>query len=142
MTEARFRWLLSRCLTAVGNEIPPLAGLLCSPQYSNFCMESAPTSKPSMPPSLAALEHVYSILSEREAIRLGYSRPRPPPNYPSPQHIFYSVVNSLKYRTTNRYSNILAYDRTAIKVDNDGYLNANVVCDGKGSWWVASQVRS
>lgn len=86
------------------------------------------------------LQHAYTILAERESTRLAYSQPRQIVRYPTPQHVFYSVANSAKYKASNRYSNIYAYDRTAVKVDGEGYLNANVVCDGRGMWWVASQV--
>lgn len=83
----------------------------------------------------ANLRAVFSILAERESLRLEYSR-----SPDAPLHAFYSVANSRNNRASNRYSNILAYDRTAIKVDGLGYLNANVVCDSRGGWWVASQV--
>jgi protein-tyrosine phosphatase len=86
------------------------------------------------------LQHVYKILSERERIRLDCSRPQKTPGYPTPEQVFYSVANSLNFRTSNRYYNILAYDRTAVAVNAEGYLNANVICDTKGGWWVASQV--
>ncbi len=85
------------------------------------------------------IQHVFNMLAERERARLDFSLPRPIPRYPTPQHVFYSVANSLRHRASNRYSNILAYDRTAVTADEGEYLNANVVCDGKGSWWVASQ---
>ena len=48
--------------------------------------------------------------------------------------------NSVKYSEDNRYSNVLAYDRTAVRVNGEVYLNANVVCDGRGRWYVAAQV--
>lgn len=71
---------------------------------------------------------------------------------------FYSVESSASQSGSNRYGNIWAFDRTAVTVprqrrrqrdgghqrgveeEEDVYLNANVVVDGKGSWWVASQV--
>jgi hypothetical protein len=85
------------------------------------------------------LDHrkAYVVLAEREARRMELSQSRP--RYPSPEHIYYSVQKSLSHRTSNRYSNILAYDRTAVSADGE-YLNANVVCDGKGGCWVAAQV--
>lgn len=98
-----------------------------------------------MPISPQSLQHVYHLLTKRESARASHTDPfhqltHRLHRHPAPEEIFYSVHNSLKYRTGNRYSNILAYDRTAVQVDGDGYLNANVVCDGKGNWWVASQV--
>ncbi len=60
------------------------------------------------------LQHVYKILSERERIRLDCSRPQKTPGYPTPEQVFYSVANSLNFRTSNRYYNILAYDRTVV----------------------------
>ncbi|RSH86968.1 hypothetical protein EHS25_003456 [Saitozyma podzolica] len=97
-----------------------------------------------MPISPQSLQHVYHLLTKRESARASHTDPfhqltHRLHRHPAPEEVFYSVHNSLKYRTSNRYSNILAYDRTAVQVDGDGYLNANVVCDGKGSWWVASQ---
>jgi hypothetical protein len=58
---------------------------------------------------------------------------------------FYNVNESAKNALSNRYGNIWAYGRTAVTVQTTSspdplYLNANVVADGKGSWWVASQV--
>jgi protein tyrosine phosphatase len=98
-----------------------------------------------MPISQDALQHVYHLLTKRESVRVSYSNQAHHlthhiHRHGAPEEVFYSVRNSLKYRKSNRYSNILAYDRTAVQVDGDGYLNANVVCDGKGNWWVASQV--
>ncbi|KAK6906314.1 hypothetical protein L486_06122 [Kwoniella mangroviensis CBS 10435] len=84
--------------------------------------------------SLQQLRKVYDILAEREYIRLRTSQvPRP-----SAEQAFYSVRNSLSHRADNRYSNILAYDRTAVSVEG-GYINANVVTDGKGGEWIAAQ---
>lgn len=86
---------------------------------------------------------------------------------------YYSVRRSKMNVSHNRYSQIFAFDRTAVRIPNDvskwmstathhsekkgvngkaigdveelreddsGYLNANVIVDGKGSWWVACQV--
>ncbi|WWD20806.1 hypothetical protein CI109_105283 [Kwoniella shandongensis] len=87
-----------------------------------------------MPISLNTLGRVFDILAEREGVRLQCSQL----HRPSPEQVFYSVRNSLKHRPDNRYSNILAYDRTAVTVDGH-YINANVVTDGKGGCWVAAQ---
>ncbi|WVQ95311.1 hypothetical protein IAU59_002406 [Kwoniella sp. CBS 9459] len=83
------------------------------------------------PISPAKLERVFSVLAERELHRmLGGKTPDG----------FYSVLNSLKHRPDNRYSNILAYDRTAVVVgDERKYLNANKIEDGKGGVWIAAQ---
>ncbi|KAK4688767.1 hypothetical protein P7C73_g1340, partial [Tremellales sp. Uapishka_1] len=83
-----------------------------------------------MPP----LSYTWSVLAEREAARVSLSQmPQP-----TPKAAFYSVQNALNHPRRNRYSNIMAYDRTAVEADGE-YLNANVVCDRYGSWWVASQ---
>jgi protein-tyrosine phosphatase len=89
-----------------------------------------------------SFRHAYKVLSQREAARNEFTIPV---HYPTPQHAFYSVVRSLKHRGDNRYSNILAYDRTAVCTPLDHspgsktpYLNANIVSDGK-TWWVAAQ---
>ncbi|KAJ9127392.1 hypothetical protein QFC24_000799 [Naganishia onofrii] len=85
---------------------------------------------------------------------------------------YYSIRRSKMNVSHNRYSQIFAFDRTAVRIPNDvskwmstathhsekkgvngkaigdveelreddsGYLNANVIVDGKGSWWVACQ---
>ncbi|KAJ9106739.1 hypothetical protein QFC19_003051 [Naganishia cerealis] len=71
---------------------------------------------------------------------------------------FYSIRRSKESAQLNRYREIYAFDRTAVRIPNDvdtwlrtggdveelgedesGYLNANVIDDGKGSWWVACQ---
>lgn len=79
-------------------------------------------------------KQAYHVLADREAARADYTRPT---HYPTPQHVFYSAARSQKHRSENRYSNILAYDRTAV-LSSAGYLNANIISDGK-QWWVASQ---
>jgi protein tyrosine phosphatase len=62
---------------------------------------------------------------------------------------FYAVEQSANNASCNRYGNIWAFDRTALRAsdgslaetkDDGRYLNANIVADGKGNWWVASQV--
>lgn len=65
---------------------------------------------------------------------------------------FYSIHKSASEGPCNRYGNIFAFDRTAVSAPvgttsgseaDSGkslYLNANIVADGKGSWWAASQV--
>ncbi|WWC92420.1 uncharacterized protein L201_007377 [Kwoniella dendrophila CBS 6074] len=85
-------------------------------------------------PQSKYIRQVYDILAERELIRLQAGQiPRP-----NAEQAFYSIRNSLKHRPDNRYSNILAYDRTAVSVEGR-YINANVVTDGKGGEWVAAQ---
>lgn len=81
------------------------------------------------------INDIWTILEGREQERLFHSRLS---HYPDPADAFYCVAKSKKHRTGNRYSNILAYDRTAIHPMGDLYLNANVVTDGR-QWWVASQ---
>ncbi len=73
---------------------------------------------------------------------------------------FYSIKRSKYESDSNRYpGEIFAFDRTSVKIrrvkrltrghaerketdedDEADYLNANVVRDEHGSWWVASQV--
>lgn len=70
---------------------------------------------------------------------------------------FYAVEGSTaeEWVERNRYGNIWAFDRTGVRVpanvdvevhlkgggeEDWVYLNANVIADHKGSWWVASQV--
>lgn len=62
---------------------------------------------------------------------------------------FYSIENSANNAPCNRYGNIWAFDRTAVTVpagqtqqvkEEELYLNANIVADGAGNWWAASQV--
>jgi protein tyrosine phosphatase len=80
---------------------------------------------------------------------------------------FYSIRRSKIGAPFNRYRDIYAFDRTAVRIPNDlnkwsgtgdggggksvgdveelndedsAYLNANVIADGKGRWWVACQV--
>lgn len=52
----------------------------------------------------------------------------------------YSIHNSRKHRNESRYSDVSAYDYTAVKPRGE-FLHANVVGDGTGRWWVAAQVR-
>nr|ODN96769.1 hypothetical protein L204_03478 [Cryptococcus depauperatus CBS 7855] len=85
-------------------------------------------------PNSSHIEHVYRVLAEREALRRRSASL--PKSHPEQQ--FYAVDNSCQHRKDNRYANILAYDRTAVKV-NGKYLNANVVEDGKGGMWIAAQ---
>lgn len=83
-------------------------------------------------------DKVWDVLEHRDRQRILWSRLQS--RSLAPENVYYSVANSLKHRHLNRYSDILAYDRTAIKVEGE-YLNANVVRDGRGGQWVASQVR-
>jgi protein-tyrosine phosphatase len=82
-----------------------------------------------------SLQRIWNVLEEREARRRAWSST----TGQAPENIWYSVNNSRKNRTGNRYSDILAYDRTAVVVDGE-YLNANVIQDGRESSWVAAQV--
>jgi hypothetical protein len=85
---------------------------------------------------------VFRLLAEREYRRGSYAVP-PRPNVayePSAERDMYSVDNSFKNQGQNRYSNILSYDKTSVKVKGKGYINANVVVGRNGHWWVAAQV--
>jgi protein tyrosine phosphatase len=84
---------------------------------------------------------VFRILAEREHKRARYAVPTPPVE-DGPQRELYSVANSFKYQAMNRYSNILSYDKTSVKVKGKGYINANIVVGRNGHWWVAAQVSS
>jgi len=53
---------------------------------------------------------------------------------------FYCAARSLEHRSDNRYSDVVGYDRTTVALSNGGYLNANIVWDLVGNWWIAAQV--
>jgi protein tyrosine phosphatase len=78
---------------------------------------------------------VFRILAEREAKRGRFGS-----TITGPDREIYSVKNSFKYERSNRYSNILSYDKTSVRVRGKGYLNANIVVARNGHWWVAAQV--
>lgn len=83
----------------------------------------------------------WAVLHEREAARMFYAASSSAnKSYQSPDEVYYSVRRSRAHKADNRYADIFAYDRTAVGVEGEGYLNANVVCDGYGGWWVAAQV--
>lgn len=88
----------------------------------------------------AKQEEHWAVLGRRERDRQGLSLSQTPLDRKSPEEAFYSVENSIRNRRGNRYSNIMAYDRTAVLVEDKEYLNANVVVSEGGQWWVASQV--
>jgi protein-tyrosine phosphatase len=85
---------------------------------------------------MSAQEYIWDLLAKRERQRVAISATRKPQTQ---AEVFYSVAESSANRPLNRYANIYAYDRTAVTVDGD-YLNANVIKDGHGRWWVACQV--
>jgi protein tyrosine phosphatase len=82
---------------------------------------------------------VFQILADRENKRNRYGRSRSDSVGPE-KAVNYAVANSFKYERSNRYSNILSYDKTSVKVRGKGYLNANIVVARNGHWWVAAQV--
>ncbi|WRT70822.1 uncharacterized protein IL334_007821 [Kwoniella shivajii] len=88
--------------------------------------------------SQSSISHRLDRVSEKLAKRDASSIPSSQAPRPSDEQSFYSVRNSIQHRQDNRYSNILAYDRTAVSVEGK-YLNANVVSDGKGGTWIAAQ---
>lgn len=90
-------------------------------------------------PLTSKTARAYDILAEREQHRRLLSI-LPPQRHPAPEQVFYSVANSKRNRGSNRYSDVLAYDRTSVQVGTGGYINANVVCGPNGHWWVAAQV--
>ena len=79
------------------------------------------------------MQEAWKILCEREHARYISTAAA----HLSPSDTFYSTARSMQNRASNRYNNILAYDRTAV-LSSAGYLNANVISDGR-QWWVASQ---
>lgn len=83
-----------------------------------------------------SIQQTWEVLAERERARMALSNTKRPE---TTAEKFYAVSGSINNRAANRYSNILAYDRTAVIVEGE-YLNANVVKDSNGKWWVASQV--
>lgn len=91
-------------------------------------------------PNPTAVHRVWEALQERERARAYFSRLSVEGGrYPSPESVFYSTRDSRSERERNRYSDVLAYDRTAVRVEGR-YLNASVVLDNIGNWWVAAQV--
>jgi len=101
------------------------------------------TTPPSIVPRTAMADkyrEVFQILADRENKRVRSGRSRSDSIGGPERAINYSVHNSTKYERSNRYSNILSYDKTSIKVRGKGYLNANIVVAKNGHWWVAAQV--
>jgi protein tyrosine phosphatase len=101
------------------------------------------TTPPSIVPRTAMADkyrEVFQILADRENKRSRYGRSRSNSIGGPERAINYSVASSIKYERSNRYSNILSYDKTSIKVRGKGYLNANIVVARNGHWWVAAQV--
>jgi hypothetical protein len=85
-------------------------------------------------------KEVFKMLAERELKRVRYGRADFSGGPEKTAQEKYSVSNSFKYERSNRYSNILSYDRTSVRVRGKGYLNANIVVARNGHWWVAAQV--
>ena len=101
------------------------------------------TTPPSIVPRTAKADkyrEVFQILADRETKRARFGRSRSDSIGGPERAINYSVQNSFKYERSNRYSNILSYDKTSVKVRGKGYLNANIVVAKNGHWWVAAQV--
>jgi hypothetical protein len=101
------------------------------------------TTPPSIVPRTAMADkyrEVFQILADRETKRARFGRSRSDSIGGPERAINYSVQNSFKYERSNRYSNILSYDKTSVKVRGKGYLNANIVVAKNGHWWVAAQV--
>lgn len=82
-------------------------------------------------------KEVFKILAEREYRRGRFGQGKVASSLEKDK---YSISTSLKYERSNRYSNILSYDKTSVKVKGKGYLNANIVVAKNGHWWVAAQV--
>lgn len=112
-------------------------------------------STPSRASYEGMLHDVYSLLSIEKAADQRHAE------------AFYSIRRSKIGAPFNRYRDIYAFDRTAVRIPHDlnkwirtgnvtarkvlgdveelndedsAYLNANVIADGKGRWWVACQV--
>lgn len=101
------------------------------------------TTPPSIVPRGAMADkyrEVFQILADRENKRVRSGRTRSDSVGGPERAVNYSIQNSVKYERSNRYSNILSYDKTSVKVRGKGYLNANIVVARNGHWWVAAQV--
>lgn len=101
------------------------------------------TTPPSIAPRAAMAgryREVFHILADRENKRARSGRSRADSIGGPERAINYSTQESFKYERSNRYSNILSYDKTSVKVRGKGYLNANIVVARNGHWWVAAQV--
>lgn len=85
------------------------------------------------------VRRVWDVLQERERVRMSLSRAAAS-RYPPPEAVVFALEESRHAREDNRYSDVLAYDRTSVRVDGKHYLNASVVSDPSGNWWVAAQV--
>lgn len=92
-------------------------------------------------PNRLPLRRAWELLEQREHERYRVSRGVDLPLRPGLSDVQrYSIRNSRLHRGDNRYSDVNAYDHTAVKPGGE-FLNANIVGDGTGRWWVAAQVR-
>lgn len=83
------------------------------------------------------IPEIWKELQARESSRAFLSRL----SRPRPESFNYTVLRGKcpQYLNSNRYTDVVAYDRSGVVVGGD-YLNANVVPDGGSKWWVAAQV--
>lgn len=92
-------------------------------------------------PNRLPLRRAWELLEQREHERYRIARGVDIPLRPGLSNVQrYSIHNSKLHRADNRYSDVNAYDQTAVKPGGE-FLNANIVGDGTGRWWVAAQVR-
>jgi hypothetical protein len=90
----------------------------------------------------------WHTLERREQARVFYRQnarhAREGNGHPAPEFMFYSAEHARadSNKAKNRYRDVVAYDRTGVRFDDERYLNANVVVDAAGRWWVAAQVSS
>ncbi|KAL1412507.1 hypothetical protein Q8F55_000253 [Vanrija albida] len=85
------------------------------------------------------VRRVWDVLQERERVRMSRARQASSSRYVPPEAVVFTLEESRHARDDNRYSDVLAYDRTSVRVDGRHYLNASVVSDPSGNWWVAAQ---
>lgn len=94
----------------------------------------------SHPPTAPSASQLHSLLSGRERTRRQHLRALVPGPYSA------LAARNPFNAGKNRYSDVLPYDRTRVKVDGgegaEGYLNASWIeeLDGKRRW-IAAQVR-
>lgn len=91
---------------------------------------------------------VFDLLQQRENNRreLSLASLLPTDRPLTPAQKWYSVARSKQYRSDNRYSDVLSYDRTSVRFGRPdehaiNYINANEVPLSIADRWIAAQVR-
>lgn len=89
-----------------------------------------------LPPVDERTRRAWVTLHERELLRQKLANEFNVTKQNQPFRIVYGSNHK-----RNRYTDVLPYDRTLVSQKSTfGYLNANIVCDLNGRWFVASQV--